>query len=221
VPKAQRPKDLKPQQRRGRVDLDVIIAADVDLAAGFRSMQSSDLRELQFDNAAFLLNALDSLAGDEALIPVRSRRPAFRTLTRIERRRAVFDRKLLEEVAQARREQERALEEARERMEKRLEAIAAREELTEAEREERRQRVAAIEQRWLEGERRRIEADADERIRLARTERDRHVRAIRQRVRLWALLLPPLPPLLVGLGVLVWQFRRERRSMPRQRQVQA
>ena len=39
---------------------------------------------LNLDNITFVLNALDSLAGDNRFIDVRKRRPKYRTLTRIE-----------------------------------------------------------------------------------------------------------------------------------------
>ena len=66
--------------------MDVVIFTDLDFLSNvffrFRTQrQSSDDRNvLNFDNVAFVLNALDVLAGDDRFVDVRKRRPTYRTL---------------------------------------------------------------------------------------------------------------------------------------------
>ena len=78
--------------KRAAPELNVVLVADIDMLrpAFFRLREQGEIPELgvrfDFDNVTFVLNALDELAGDDRFIDIRSRRPKYRTLTRIEER---------------------------------------------------------------------------------------------------------------------------------------
>ena len=90
---ARRSPPLKMASNRpaGRAEINVVLVADIDMLspAFFQLREQGDIPELgirfEFDNVTFVLNALDELAGDNRFIDIRSRRPKYRTLTRIER----------------------------------------------------------------------------------------------------------------------------------------
>jgi ABC-type uncharacterized transport system involved in gliding motility auxiliary subunit len=73
-------------------DADVILIADTDLFDARLFANPAD-GQVFADNAAFVLNALDNLSGDPALLSLRSRSPAARPMTRLD---------ALEEVGRAR-----------------------------------------------------------------------------------------------------------------------
>ena len=69
--------------------VNAIFVADVDMISDF-FFQERNLGNLsmKFDNVTFVLNAVDSLVGDDSFIELRSRRPAHRTLVRVEQQEA-------------------------------------------------------------------------------------------------------------------------------------
>ncbi len=86
-------------------DLNVVLVSDIDLLADpFFNLRSQgpnpdmDLH-LDVDNVTFVLNAIDSLAGDDRFIDIRKRRRVHRTLK-------VFERITLEAVSEAKKARE-------------------------------------------------------------------------------------------------------------------
>ncbi len=133
------------------------------------------------DNAALILNALDSLAGDPALLALRSRAPAARPMQRVDELRAAARERLYREeaaLAAALAEAEAALAVAR----------------TDAELAEHRAAIAAIQLRQR-GVQRAFREDID---RLATQ---------LEFINVWA---PPIAIAVIGLGVFAWRSRRRR-----------
>ena len=65
--------------------------ADLDLISEqFFEIRRRKLENLDFDNVTFVLNCVDVLAGDDAYIALRKRRPQHRTLTRLEEQTREF-----------------------------------------------------------------------------------------------------------------------------------
>ena len=71
-------------------DIDVVVVCDIDClnSAIFmlraRGTEEDDPVEWHFENVSFVLNVIDSLAGDDRLIEIRKHRPIYRTLTKVE-----------------------------------------------------------------------------------------------------------------------------------------
>lgn len=70
-------------------EMNVVIVTDLDVMGSrlftLRNMRQAGVdRPRNFDDVTFVLNALDSLSGDERFIDVRKRRPEHRTLTTLE-----------------------------------------------------------------------------------------------------------------------------------------
>ncbi len=111
LPPIQEPAELRASPR---VDANLIIVADADmLADGFHIDPGSG--DPVADNAAFILNALDNLAGGEELSELRSRAPALRPMSRIDEMRREAETRMFEE--------QRGLEEQLAQLEERLEEL--------------------------------------------------------------------------------------------------
>ncbi len=73
-------------------NVNVVLVADIDMLTEefFRWREQGEVPGLglhfDFDNVTLVLNALDSLAGDQRFLELRKRRPQHRTLTRIDER---------------------------------------------------------------------------------------------------------------------------------------
>jgi len=76
----------------------VVVVADVDLLADTNwTAESFGYLTVAADNGSFVLNQLDSLAGDPALLGIRGRTGQSRTFTELERRRELAEQRHLQE----------------------------------------------------------------------------------------------------------------------------
>ena len=84
---AKKADDEGPKHKPGEID--VVLVADIDcLYSAFfqlraRGSEEEDEIEWRFENVTFVLNVLDSLAGDDRFIEIRKHRPVHRTLTKV------------------------------------------------------------------------------------------------------------------------------------------
>jgi ABC-type uncharacterized transport system involved in gliding motility auxiliary subunit len=84
--------DVAPYVSRSETPAEIILVADADVLDDSFFLNPSTGAPIA-DNAAFVLNALDNLGGDEALMALRSRAPAARPMERVdEMRTAARDR---------------------------------------------------------------------------------------------------------------------------------
>ena len=72
-------------------------------------------------------------------------------------------------------------------------------------------------QRRLKAKQKRIKADKERAIRRSDIEHKRAVGKVQDRIRLIAVLLPPVPVLLLGMFILFRKRRRERENIPNSR----
>ena len=196
----------------------VAVVADVDMATpGFFMLRDmgSELRNgvsFDFDNVAFVLNIIDKLANEESLVAIRSRRPRHRTLTRIEEAtRKIRDRATIAQIAYMKEfEEERQKEEAS--LQKTFRELSQRDgspkELSREESVELEASMLAAQQRLasvLDEKKRKFDRKVEEEQR----EVDEYVRKTQSRYKTYAAILPPLPPLAIGLVVYAYRRRRQ------------
>lgn len=222
APPATAPAPATPAAPEKKVD--VVLVADIDLM--YRDF--FDLRNnagdpnrgdinLNPDNVTFVLNVLDSLAHDDRFIDIRKRRPAHRTLQKVEQVTEGSRQEALANRAKFNAE----FEEAKARIEadfrKELEAIKNRKDINP-------QQLLIEIQMVQENQNRRLQT----RIAQLQKERDRktaeierqlalQVRGVQNRYKMWAVFLPPIPPLLIGLAVFFNRRAGEREGVARSR----
>ncbi len=202
----QQKKENKSAQPRQAL-LNVILVPDIDMLTR-QFFEFRELREipelgvdLDFDNVTFVLNILDQLAGDDRFIELRSRRPKHRTLTAIEKRiegaKTEANRqinKLFEDFESKERElqeeYEKRVKEAEERQDIPLLHRAAI--VATARREASLRREEAIKQ---------LQQQRDRQRELIETKLELERRAIERQYKFWAVVLPLVVPVSVGLCV--------------------
>jgi ABC-2 type transport system permease protein len=220
--------------KKQRDGMHVVYVSDIDcLSDEFVSIrQRRDERlPFRFDNVTFVLNVLDSLAGDERFIPIRSRKLHYSTLQLVEQ-----ETQRIREDEKARNEQfntefEEALKKAKELSEKqykefeeRQKAIQEKQDRGEAitledytgittQLEEQRKKA----QEELEKESRRLQAKREKDVEKTRRDFQQSIQRIQNEFKAWAVVLPVLPPLLVGLVVFARRRLREREGVSRDR----
>lgn len=204
-------------------EVSAVLVADIDLLspAFFAIREQSTVEdlgvELDFDNVTFVLNVLDKLAGDERFIDVRKHRSAHRTLTRIEEN----VKESREQTAKRREElfdsYKKAEDDLRDALQKKIAELEKREDVD---------AIRAMQEISMtrESEERRIQArlddekqKRDQEINRIETELKQKIDRVRDAYKTWAVVLPPIPPLVVGIIVFVTRRMREREGVARSR----
>jgi ABC-2 type transport system permease protein len=195
----------------GARPLDLIAIADIDfISDAFFDIRAVAAASATFDNIPFFLNAIDLLAGDESFIALRNRRGRHRTLERVEAQTRTFMDRRAREEQQAQKDALAALDEARARLKKRVEDLNARTDLDAQAKQIMLRNLEETENRQLRVLESNITAARDAKIHASRETMEMAVRGIRTRIRTLAVLLPPVPVLLVGVALFVRRTRRER-----------
>lgn len=215
---------VKPAAKPVDAKINVVLVADIDcIYRDFFEIrnQAGDPNRGDFnlnpDNVTFAFNALDSLAGDDRFIPIRTRRPMHRTLERVE----AATQRAREDFVTNRdtfvKDYEDALAKIEAQFKKELEDLQKRQNvdpqqmLIEAQMiQERHNRLLQVKRDQLQKERDLKTRDIERKLTLT-------VRGVQNGYKLWALLLPPIAPLLIGLAVLVNRRAGEREGVARSR----
>lgn len=191
--------------------LDMILLMDADMAIHpyFYEMYKGADGGQRLDNVQFLLNAIDMLAGDETLIELRSRRKQQRILKAIADVREEFEIKLEEEREKAERTAAEKIAEARERMQELVKEIDEGD-LKGRAASSRKSEVQTLENRRVGEEQREIENEKERAIARAKRDLLQDIESVQDSYKAWALVLPPLPTLMLGIAVFFMRWRRER-----------
>jgi len=214
-------KDEPPKPKEATID--VVLVADIDMLSRdfFRLREQGDVPEagihFNFDNVTFVLNVLDELAGDSRFIDIRKRRPVHRTLTKIEERtkeakqEATDEReRFIEEFETAEKEEQKVIEdkiaELRQRKNLDIQQMAIEVNMMQQNLELRKK--AKIEQ---------LRRKKDQETNKIETRLALEVRSVQDQYKLWAVLLPPILPLMLALIVFFTRRSREREGVSRSR----
>jgi ABC-type transport system involved in multi-copper enzyme maturation permease subunit/ABC-type uncharacterized transport system involved in gliding motility auxiliary subunit len=216
------PETAKPPSVPAR-DVHVIVIADLDLISdfffSFRRQPVDDLETLDFDNVTFALNCVDVLAGDQTFLELRKKRPAFRTLARLEAESKRFIDQSQAEQRKAEQEAEAQLEEARKRLNTAVDEIRKSNEYDERTKESMVRYREQVEQRRLTLKEAEIEAQKDQAISQSLASRAQAIAALQNQARMLAMLWPPLPAFVLGAIVFLVRRGRENRGANPERLV--
>ena len=223
----QRPPSQGDSRRQGPKhtpgEIDVVLVADIDcLYSAFfqlrpRGSEEEDEIEWRFENVTFVLNVLDSLAGDDRFIEIRKHRPVHRTLTKVAAETEPLLKQAEEEQQKFAEDFEKAKDDAQAAFN---EEIAKVKKQTES---DPRQQVQEIENAREAGERQlnarvqELKLKRDKEIKSTRRQLAQTIRRVQDRYKLWGVLLPPVFPLLVGLFVYFNRRAREREGVAKSR----
>lgn len=210
-------------------DRNVVVVADLDLfhdqffALRERGgdVDGDGLIDLRFDNVTFLLNLVDSLAGDDRFIELRKRQPKFRRLTWIDEQTEDARTTLEQERTKANETAKKELEDAQKALDEAVAAIRGRTDLDETTKEVMAKAAEEAENRRLEVKEGKIEREKAKAINRIETDHKRKIDEVQDRVRILAVVLPPVPALLLGVLIFARRRRREIELIPRSRSAKA
>lgn len=219
-------KDAKPEKKTPPTEINVILVTDIDMLHQefFRLREQGEIPEagisFDFDNVTFVLNVLDALAGDQRFLDLRKRRPKHRTLSTIDRRteqaRKETDKtreKLQSEFEKAREEEEKILK-------KRIADLEARMKKEKIDAQEILLRVAMAQedgQRRMEVKLDQLKQERDRETNRIETELSLQIRRVQDWYKFWAVVLPPIPPLVLAGVVFAVRRYQEREGVAKSR----
>jgi ABC-2 type transport system permease protein len=180
-----------------KTDINVVLVSDIDWIAPVIFMlrergNSEDMPiDWRFQNVAFVLNILDSLAGDDRFLEVRKRTRPHRILTKVD-----------EATEESRREFLKQQQEYKQETKQELDTI---------------EMVRRTEQRKLDVQRQSLESDRDRKIKQSERDLAQKVRGVQDRYKLLAVILPPIPPLLLALVVFFHRRKAEQEGVDARR----
>ncbi len=212
----------------------VVYVADVDVLSDYfinlRNRPATSSVDYRFENVSFVLNIFDYLSGEDRYTNIRNKRPQQFTLGLVEEERKREWDAVNEKMNTAHKEVENTLSRVRQEFEQSTQPLIARiEQLnkqrlqgenvqalyddavskfqTRLQEEERRvEQELALQKNRLQDEERRIRRDAENAI-----------QKIQRGYKVTAVLLPPIPPLILGLIVFTRRRLREREGVSKAR----
>jgi ABC-2 type transport system permease protein len=206
-----------------KTDIDVVLVADIDWIAPeiFRVREMGDnpdwVTEFKFQNVPFVLNILDELSSDDRFVDLRKRTRAHRILTRVEEATEDFRRLSLDEQTKFMADARQQIEAAEGEFNKKISELENRKDLD-----------PRVLMQMLARERRRLERIRD--VQISRLEQDRskkvkqserelaaHIRSVQDRYKLLAVLLPPIPPILLAFFVFFHRRKAEQEGVDTRR----
>jgi ABC-2 type transport system permease protein len=223
------------EKKEGERPIKAVYVADVDcLTRTFVDLRNRPpmLEEIkfQFQNITFVLNAIDVLAGETNYPQIRRHVPSFSTLRLVEEqadiarqeeatKRSEFSKNFNEAIAKAEEENSKAERDFKDRIEK-----LSKDGMLDASKFQDLQQLqieAAMRQqntaKRFKVEKDRLQRERDTGIRNARREADEAIAKIQNYYKLLAVFVPPIPPLLVGIIVMVSRRLREREGISKNR----
>ena len=201
----------KPEEKPASVKL--IYVADLDCISDmFFEIRREGVKDLSFDNVTFVLNSVDSLVGDASYIDLRKRRPRHRTLTAVENLTKAHVQKEADDTKKAEDDAKKELEEATKRRDAAVEEIKKR---TDVDTSTKMNMVAEVEEeekRRFEMKEKEINDKKNAAIKRSLTDKREAVKQIRKNIKVLAVLLPPIPAVLVALIIFFQRATQPKRS---------
>ncbi len=208
-------------------DMDCMLSFFLNVRA--RPQQIEDIH-FRFQNVTFVLNIIDALVGETDYPAIRRHEPQHSTLQLIERQSDEF--RQVEDAEQIKFQENfnseiRKAEDENQKIESKfmdqVRALEAKGVATpdDARNLMQKQQEAKIQSGLLAKKllvrKKQLEKERDERIAESRRQADKQVLKLKSSYKFWAIFLPPIPPLLIGIAVFVSRRVREREGISKNR----
>ncbi|MFV8756752.1 Gldg family protein [Nannocystaceae bacterium ST9] len=206
----------------GQADINAIVLADLDMFAdtffSFHErggdLDGDGLIDLRFDNVTFLLNAIDDLLDDDRFIELRKRQPEFRRLSKVDDMTESANTERQDRIKAANDEAKTKVEAAQKALDEAVAAIKAKTDLDETTKQIMIRSAEEAENNRLQAQTEQIDREKAQAVDKIRADHARAIDEVRDRIRVLAILIPPIPAILLGLLIFYRKRRRESATIP-------
>jgi ABC-2 type transport system permease protein len=202
-----------------KTDLNVVLVADIDWIAPvvFRLREIGDSEDMpidwKFQNVTFVLNILDSLAGDDRFIDIRKRTRPHRILTKIEEATEDARQETLKQQQEFKKDAQEQIDAAQQRFREKIAEVEKQTDLDPRMKATMIEMVRNDEQRKLDVQVATLEQDRNRKIKQSERELASEIRGVQDTYKMLAVVLPPIPPLLLGLAVFFHRRKAEQEGV--------
>jgi ABC-2 type transport system permease protein len=206
-----------------KTKLNAVLVADIDWIAPIifwireRGQDADFVIDWKFQNVTFVLNILDSLAGDDRFIDLRKRSRSHRILTRIEEATEEYRQASLEETNKFVKEAQQQIDAAQQEFRTKMDELENQKDL------DPRVLMQLVERERIQLERVRdvkisaLEKERNRRVKQSERELAAQIRGVQDRYKLLAVLLPPIPPVLLAFFVFFHRRKAEQEGVDTRR----
>ena len=206
------------QGKKGDANVNAIFIADADLISdGLFSFAQNAFEGIQIDNVRFILNCVDVLAGNSSQVQLRKRRPQHRVLKVLQERADEFRTKAQKERDRAEDEAAERLKVLNEELKEEVDQITSDQEMNWLEQSIAGGIAQSKKARQLETETRIIEQAKQKKLKRLQAREYRQIQEIQDQMRMWAVILPPIPSVLLGILILTLRLSAERSDIEESR----
>jgi ABC-2 type transport system permease protein len=203
--------------------IDVILVSDIDWIAPIifqlrEAGQNQDmLIEWKFQNVPFVLNILDSLAGDDRFVDIRKRTRSHRLLTKIEEATEEYRSRALSERSKFMDDANQQIETVRQQFREKIAELEGRTDL------DARSKAQQIEMQRIKSERERdvkiarLEKQRDKQVKQTDRELTAEIQGVQNFYKRCAVILPLIPPVLLAFFVYFHRRRAEQEGVDTRR----
>ncbi|MCB0314387.1 MAG: hypothetical protein KDH84_14190, partial [Calditrichaeota bacterium] len=149
------------------------------------------------------------LVGDESFIALRNRRVKHRTLETVEAQLQEYVQQRAQDEQQAESEAQLALNEAQQRLEERVREVQMRSDLDAQTKQIMAENIREVEQRRFNVLQTNIDAEKEAKIAASKERMEARIRGIQNGIKTLAVLLPPIPVIIIGIMIFIRRRRRE------------
>lgn len=168
-------------------------------------------------NVTFILNIIDALADDTRFIEIRKRTRKHRTLAKIDDATKKYRDIAMDQQEESIKEIEDQLQEARTRFEEKVAAVEKIQGLSATAIRQRQEAVRLREQEKLEADIKSIETRRSRKLKQIQYDLEQETSGVQDRYKMYAIMIPPIPPLLVALYVFFRRREAEREGIVKER----
>jgi len=199
-----------------QAEINAIVVSDIDwVLPDFFTIRNSGGADFlpATQNVTFILNIIDALAGDERFLEIRKRTRKHRTLSKIDEATREYRQTAQDDQDDFLKEIESKLQDAQTSFEEKIAAVEKMAGLSQTSRDQRIEAVRRREQARLQAEIKELDSERKRKVKQIRHKREQEIRGVQDRYKLYALLIPPIPPLLVALYVFFQRRKSEREGI--------